>query len=320
MSQRTLAVLIPSFGRPLALKKCLDALLYQTVKANEIFVVWQKDDIATRDAALEFADKFDGTLKIVYSEVSGVVPAENLGLSVCQSDIVLLIDDDAIASPTWIARHARFYEDPTIGAVGGPAQNFYADGRPFNVREKEPIGKLSWYGKLTGNMYDHPPEWSTRSPVQVDHLVGYNMSFRRCTIDQFENRLRRYWQLFELDVCLTVRDRGYRVMFDFGNIVEHHPTNATYAGGRDGDLQVKIYNGAYNKAFVLAKHTRGLWKRFVRISYLVLIGNVATPGLLAFFPGCLRYGQWKREFRITCKTIIETFAGWSAGSIGCRKV
>ena len=107
-------------------------------------------------------------------------------------------------------------------------------------------------------MYDHPDEWSSREPRQVDHLVGYNMSFRRCAIECFETNLRRYWQLFELDVCLTVRDNGYRVMFDFGNVVEHHPTNATYAGGRDGDLQVKIYNGAYNKAFVLAKHSKGL--------------------------------------------------------------
>ena len=35
-------------------------------------------------------------------------------------------------------------------------------------------------------------------------------------------------------------------MFDYGNVVDHFPTNTAFIGGRDGDLQVKIYNPAYN--------------------------------------------------------------------------
>ena len=72
-----------------------------------------------------------------------------------------------------------------------------------------------------------------RKPEAVDHLVGYNMSLRRAAFDRFEEALRPYWQMFELDACLQVRRRGFRVMFDFGNVVEHHPTNTAYVGGRD---------------------------------------------------------------------------------------
>lgn len=313
MAKLKSAVLIPSFGRPTTLKKCLSGLLSQSVPADQIFVIWQASDFATRDAASEFIERFCGRLIVVHSEEAGVVPAENAGLSRSTSDIILLLDDDAIAGPDWIAKHVRFYEDDSVGAVGGPAKNFHPDGRPFKTRDNEPVGHLTWYGKLTGNMYDHPDEWSLREPIQVDHLVGYNMSFRRCAIDCFETGLRRYWQLFELDVCLTVRDAGYRVMFDFGNVVEHHPTNATYAGGRDGDLQVKIYNGAYNKAFVLAKHTRGVMPYFMTIANLTVKGTVATPGLIAFFVAVARYGNWIREMRILFGSVSASIGGWRAG-------
>ena len=45
-----------------------------------------------------------------------------------------------------------------------------------------------------------------------------------------------------MDACLQVKGRGYRVLFDFANVVEHYPGPETMsAPGRNGDLAAKVF-------------------------------------------------------------------------------
>jgi GT2 family glycosyltransferase len=307
------SVLIPSFRRPGPLARCLRSLAAQTAPPDEVLVVWQGDDAPTRDAALALAGRTPYRLRVLHSPEAGVAPAENLALDAAVGDLILLIDDDAAAPPDWVARHRAHYDDPAVGAVGGPADNFNPDGSPFPRRAVEPVGRLTWYGRELGNMYDQAPEWRRRAPRTVNHLVGYNFSLRRAAFGRFEEGLRRYWQLFELDACLQVQARGFRVVFDFANVVEHHPTNTAYAGGRDGDLEVKIFNAAHNRALVLAKHTPG-WLRPVRLAYLLLLGGVNTPGMLGCLAAIRRFGRPARELGILWRTWRAVLDGWRTGA------
>ncbi len=312
MSAAATSVLVPSYRRADTLRHCLESLGAQRTRPGEVIVVWQAEDVATRDAARQVAARAPFPLRVLHAPQAGVLPAENVALAAAQGDVVLLIDDDALAPPDWVARHLAHYADATVGAVGGPADNVRLDGAPYPRRTARRIGRLTWYGKTHGNMYDHPPEWRDRPPIPVDHLVGYNLSFRRAAVGAFEPRLRPYWQLFELDACLQVRRRGYRVLFDFGIVVQHRPTNPAYAGGRDGDLQVKIYNAAYNRALVLAKHSP-LPLRAARLAYLLGVGSVGTPGALAFPLAVARFGRPLREVRILWQTWRHHVAGWATG-------
>lgn len=307
----TTSVLIPSYRRPTQLLRCLASLWRQTVKPSEVIVVWQGGDEATRDACE--ALRAGECLKVIHNPIAGIVPAENLALRTAAGEVIFLIDDDAIAPEHWIERHLEHYRDPAVGAVGGPADNFHPNGDPFPRRTVEPVGRLAWHGKLHGNMYDQDTMWRSRTPDAVDHLVGYNLSFRRTALETFETELKPYWQMFELEACLRIRSRGYRVLFDYANVVEHHPTNTAYAGGRHGDLSVKIYNGAYNHAFVLAKYSRGL-QAAVRLSYLLLVGSVSSPGLAACALAAARYGHPVRELRILWNTWMHRVRGWRAGA------
>ncbi len=306
------SVLIPSLGRPQMLERCLEALGRQTCPPTEVLVVWQGDDVATRDAAQRVAQRLSVPVRVLHSAEKGVVAAENVALEASRGEVVLLIDDDAFAPTDWVERHLRHYADPTVGAVGGPAVNHTPEGQPFPKRAVEPVGRLTWYGRLQGNMYDHPEEWRTRAPLEVDHLVGYNFSLRRAAFERFESALRPYWQMFELEACLQVKERGYRVLFDFQNVVEHHPTNKAYAGGREGNLDVKVFNSAFNHAFLLAKHSpRHL--RHLRLLYLLLVGNTNVPGVLLYPLTVRRFGQPLREARIVERTLRSRLSGWLQG-------
>ncbi len=311
MSNPSTSVLIAS-RRPRELTRCLESLAVQTTKPDEVIVAWQGDDSRTRDAAAGAAARLDLTVRIVHSPEVGVVPAENAALDRAGGEIALLIDDDAVAPIDWIARHLSHYRDPCVGAVGGPFTNYNPDGTPFPKRSAEPVGAITWYGKPIGNIHDHTPEWRSRRPAEVDHLAGGNMSLRRSAIGRFESRLRRYWQHFELEACLQVRARGCRVLFDFANVVEDYPTSATFVAGREGDLAVKVFNSAYNHAFVLGKHVTG-WKRVVCLAYLLGVGSVGAPGLVGFLVGVRRYGNPRRELSILRRTWQARLEGWRAG-------
>ena len=161
---------------------------------------------------------------------------------------------------------------------------------------------------MIGNMFDHPPAWRSRPPIDVDHLVGYNMSLRRSAFDRFEPRLKPYWQLFELDACLQVKSRGLRVRFDFANVIDHFPTNTTFADGRDGDLNLKIYNAAYNHAFILAKRRRSACQHAMQRVYANGIGTVGMPGVVAALIAMIRFGRPARECAILKNTITARIA------------
>jgi glycosyltransferase involved in cell wall biosynthesis len=306
------SVLIPSWRRPDTLKSCLATLARLTRLPDQVIVVWQADDEATREAAEAMRSEVPFRLDVVHSPEAGVIVAENVALDRAIGDVVLLIDDDAFAAPDWLARHLAHYADPTVGAVGGPADNFRPDGTPFPRRAVEPIGALSAWGVPQGNMYDHVHEWRTRPPREVTHLVGYNMSLRRAAFDRFETGLRRYWQMFELDACLQARARGLRVMFDFGLVVDHRPTNTAYVGDREGDLTTKVLNSAYNHGFILGKHWR-VWRWPPVVLRQLLRGRVGAPGVLASLVAVRRYGRPFRELGLLGGTARSFLTGLRDG-------
>ncbi len=307
------SVIVPSAGRPAYLDRCLTSLAEQTVAPLEVVVVWQEDDDGTKNSAERWRAETLFDVRVVHSEQRGIVPAENAGLRACRGEIILLIDDDASAPPTWIAQHLSHYRDASVGAVGGPVRNYSDDGTPYPTRTNDPVGRLGRSGRVVGNMHDHPAERSSRPAIDVDHLRGPNLSFRRSALTEFESGLKPYWQLFELDACLQVRASGKRVVFDFGITVDHFPLSSAYAGGRDGDLAIKVFNAAYNHAFILAKHSRGAI-RGVRLAYLLGIGSVAAPGVLGWIAATARYGHPLKECRILARTIVSHIQGWRDGT------
>ena len=141
------------------LARCLKSLKAQTCPPSEIIVVWQGHDSATRDLVEQVRHEMPCLLRVLHEPEIGVVAAENAALEAADGEILLLIDDDANAPRDWVARHLSHYLDSSIGAVGGFAVNFNPDGTQFPECGVEPLGKLTWYGRVIGNMYDPAPEW-----------------------------------------------------------------------------------------------------------------------------------------------------------------
>jgi GT2 family glycosyltransferase len=305
------SILLPSWERPADLTRCLLSLACQTTLPLEAVIVWQADDTQTRDLANSLRNRLPFEVKTIHCQERGVVPAENAALSVARGDVIALIDDDVVVPATWLERVLAHYSDPAVGAVGGPIVNHRPDGKPFPKRRPRMIAKLSWYGKFRGNTYDLAEDL-LGAVTEVEHLAGNNMSLRRCAFDRFEPALRAYWQSFEADACLQVRQNGFRILFDSGNLADHYPTNTAYVGDRSGDLTVKVLNPAYNHALILAKFMPWYYRPW-QLLYLLAVGTVGCPGLLATLVAIRRFGNVPLELDLLWQTWRSRLAGWRQG-------
>ena len=98
----------------------------------------------------------------------GLSAARNAGIAATDAPIVAFLDDDAMASPTWLERLAEVYAaNPTIIGVGGAVLPRWLTTPPPWLPEE--------FGWAVGCSYRGLPA----STAPVRNVIGANMSFRR---------------------------------------------------------------------------------------------------------------------------------------------
>lgn len=97
MSERTATVVIPTYGRPRALARCLRSLAAGYRLPDAIWVADQSADDATRALVAEWP-------AVTYHHLDrpNASAARNLGLQ-APTDLVAYLDDDCLADPAWLA-------------------------------------------------------------------------------------------------------------------------------------------------------------------------------------------------------------------------
>lgn len=242
----TVAVVIPTFNRPGRVVDCLRHLGQQSRRPERIVVVDSSSDSETRDALRAFPD-----VVYVRNPLGRGHTAESraIGVSLCAEDVIAFLDDDANARPDWLVELVRRYDDPSIDGVGGSALNGYTGERDEGIGS---IGRLLPDGRLTGFFAADPGR-----DVDVDHLLGANMSFRRRVIDSVGGIHGGYPGTClreESDLALRVRKRGGRLVYTPDAVVDHLP--GEYAKGKRFDRRYVYF--ANRNTIVLFSRVYGI--------------------------------------------------------------
>lgn len=254
----SVAVVIPTYNRPGRLVDCLRHLASQTRRPDRIVVVDSSPDDETKRALREFPDVI-----YVRNPLGRGHTAESraIGVSLCDEDIIAFLDDDANARPDWLVQLVRRYDDASVAAVGGSALNGYAGEREEGVGS---IGLLLPDGRLTGFFAADPGR-----DVDVDHLLGANMSFRRSAIEAIGGIRGGYPGTClreESDLALRVARSGGRLVYTPDAIVDHVP--GEYAKGKRFDRRYVYF--ANRNTIVLFARVFGLGapilRRYVRLA------------------------------------------------------
>jgi GT2 family glycosyltransferase len=229
----TTSVAVITYERPAFVARCLRNLQGQTHPPEEIVVV---DSSISRETELLVAEEFPGvTYAACEAGYGAMATARDISYRMSTGDVLAFVDDDAFAEPDWLERLLPAFDDPTVGAVGGRQIR----RQPGELTEGvDAIGRLLDDGTITGNFAADPGR-----NVEVDHLLGANMAFRRTVLDALGGIRDGYAGTCvreETDLCLRVKQAQYHLIFVPDAVVEH--VAAPYAKGRRFDVRYDYWN------------------------------------------------------------------------------
>ena len=193
----------------------IGSVLAQSRPPEQVVVVVDHN----RGLYLRLAEAVTGIEVVENSGPPGLSGARNTGVQAATGEIVAFLDDDAEATPDWLARLVPFYDDPDVLAIGGRVEPVWESGRPAHFPEE-----LDW---IVGCTYKGLPRVAT----QVRNVIGANMSFRREVFDQvggFNASLGRQGArplgCEETEMCIraSINAPGTRVVYEPEAVVLHH--------------------------------------------------------------------------------------------------
>ncbi len=277
----SVSVVVPTYRRVNRLAACLEGLCSQSRPANEVVVVVHVSD---EESAMLVAERSGAwrELRCVGVDRPGMVPAFNCGLAAAGGAIVAFVDDDAVPTVDWLERIVQTFErDDRVAAVGG--RDVIFEGR--RVLGLEPrrgggapgVGRIQWFGRVLGN--HHVGVGGARD---VDVLKGANMSFRRQAVvgHGFDERLRGdgVQMHSELSICLPLKRRGLRVVYDPCILVRHYPAPRPIGSKRNDDGREAVASSSHNEALQILDYF-GPVRRLVFTVWGFGVGTTCSPGL-----------------------------------------
>ncbi len=277
----SVTVVIPSYRRPAHLVKCLDGVMAGQRLPDEIVVVLRDIDSESRQALARWrqartARGLPDPVVPAISYVYGQIPAMEIGRQTASGDVICFIDDDCVPRRQWLQRILSHYADETVGGVGG--RDVVHLGDTIVERRVRVVGKITWWGRMIGN---HHLLYSG-GPVEVDHLKGANMSYRRALMKAFDlNMVRGECLLNDTDASLWVRRQGYRLIYDPLAIVDHYPAPRYGESTRDLASPQAAYNNSHNWVYCLLKYQHPL-QQVAFVLYALLVGQGQMPGLAKY--------------------------------------
>jgi GT2 family glycosyltransferase len=95
------SVITLTYNRPVALRRCLQSLVAQSLPAKDFEVVVVDVSTKSVEAVLE---EFRASLQVVHhvTENRGVAANRNAGATRARGDVIVFLDDDCRASPLWL--------------------------------------------------------------------------------------------------------------------------------------------------------------------------------------------------------------------------
>jgi GT2 family glycosyltransferase len=222
-----LSVIVVSCSRADELSICMADLSRQKTKyAFDVVLVLQA---YPSDFVGQLAQRFAGSvpLRVLdFPQALGIHAARNAGLRVAEGDIVAFVDDDCRIRPDWVEALLPYYEDTTIGGVGGyvchPGRATWWRRMAYPL-----LGLCSRRYLIDWGGFSSAPGFDLPSTVQeADWLSGCNMSFRLSAMEQvgyFDETYGKYG-FDDVDYGLRVRHAGWRLTASPLLTNEHYPS------------------------------------------------------------------------------------------------
>lgn len=270
-----LSVCVITYERPAYIARCLQSLVSNCTVGLDIVVV----DASHKSAESAVKKIAPEALYIHSPELAGwMTRSRNEGLRWVRGSYIAFLDDDTVVRTGWDEALISSFQNPAVRAVAGRTCNGI-DGEDHYA---EPVGRLRQDGTLSEGFAA-----DLKSPVEVDHGIGANMTFRRSVLSRlggFRDDYPGTAVREDTDMFLRVRTLPGVTHFQPSAVVDHLP--APHVHGARFDARYKIY--MRRNHFVLLARNCGwnspLLRRWVGVQFI----EIARAGRL--LPVIRRFG------------------------------
>src|SRR3989454_2792541 len=264
MADLTISIIIITYNRPFLLRHCLERVLAQPYPHKEIIVV----DSSSNDESEQVVAQYPEVISVrLRGQRNNRPQAYNEGIAASSGNIIAFVDDDAMVQPGWLESLINAYGDETVGGVGG---------RVIEIPEPhcdQISGSPRMFVKPSGRVIGQGWGLFSTETIEVDHLAGGNMSFRREALEPVGGLDTNYTLTNlreETDLCVRVKKAGWRIMFVPTMAVTHFSERSSQQGFL-GFPSVQFSNGR-NSTYFAIKHF-GLSRRTVAEQLIIDTGR-----------------------------------------------
>lgn len=191
------SVVIPVYNEEKYIQNCLDSLLKQEEKPNEIIVV----DNNCTDNTIELVKKYKD-IKIIREAKQGMIPARNAGFNKAENEIIAKCDADTILPLNWIKNIKNNFSKDF---------SFVGISMPIRISDVPIVGRST----ILFYIYMLVP----RLMIGVYPFVGPSYAIKKTVWDEVKNRICLDEKAVHEDIDLCLHIRKYGKIYHDGNII-----------------------------------------------------------------------------------------------------
>ena len=216
-----ISAVVCTYRRADTLRAAIESLMSQSLPKSlyEIIVVDNDAKGSASPLVQALAGSSSPALSYVIEPNQGLSHARNRAVREAAGDIVAFLDDDAVASPDWLAVILSAYDaDPTVGAVGGKVLPIWDRERPPWLTN----GRLRSLSLLDLGEAGRALQWPER-------IIGANCSFQKGLFEEvglFATDLGRRGNLLlgneDTEIQMRIHSLGRKIVYAPEAAVAHH--------------------------------------------------------------------------------------------------
>ena len=298
-----ISAIICTFNREQYLHKAIQSLVEQTLE-TELYEIIVVDNHSTDNTKKIVTEEFAHipNLRYIYEPVLGLSQARNTGWQNAKGEYIAYLDDDAIASPTWLENIIQVFESiiPTPGGVGGKIEPIWEAERPSWLPDR----LLPWLTIL---------DWSENPIFLTDYryIAGANMAFPRFLIEKvggFQVDLGRKGKKLlsneELLLRTQIQSHGYKIYYDPKIAVKHHVPASRLT--QAWFIKRNFWQGVSEATFLIYQNSPSFWSR-CRLAFTESRDLFKSPRLLI---NLIILSPNSNRFDIKCKLLTKLGFIW----------
>lgn len=231
-----LTIIIVNYNSWIFLKDCLASIFLQyKEEAPSVIVV---DNNSDDDSPSLIKKEFPSVEVIANNKNLGYAKAVNLGIKICKTDFVLVLNPDIIIKDADSIKKMLGYmaENKQIGILGGQLLNVdgslqYSCRQFYNLRiilfKRTFLGKIFRTSKLVDDFL--MADWDHQTVREVDWLLGACMLVRKVAWEDVGLMDERFFLYFEdVDWCYRMKKKNWQVIYyPFAKFIHHHPQESS---------------------------------------------------------------------------------------------